>query len=269
VRLTASFRWSSRADCGYPGSLRGGSHNTALLRAAAGLVPDGVSRSCSKGWRRCRRPRRPRPTSRRPRSPLREAPPARTRSGGDAGVQRLRQACSRTRRLASAHRESALWGKTAAVVGLERRHGALWAQPTCARRSVPPAPRCWGGDLPVSRAAGCLRHRRQPDRPGPRRPPVGTPRRCSSWPSRPRSPPEPPPPSARRAPSGGGGILAGSLRRMELGRQCAHAAPTRRTAREPVDRRTLDELFELARYAPNHHLATPGGSACSVRPLAI
>lgn len=27
--------------------------------------------------------------------------------------------------------------------------------------------------------------------------------------------------------------------------------------REPVDRRTLDELLELARWAPNHHLTNP------------
>src|SRR2546422_11194639 len=26
---------------------------------------------------------------------------------------------------------------------------------------------------------------------------------------------------------------------------------------EPVDRATLDELFELARWAPNHHLTNP------------
>ena len=39
------------------------------------------------------------------------------------------------------------------------------------------------------------------------------------------------------------------------------AIRTRRThkayAAEPVDRRTLDELFELARWAPNHHLTNP------------
>ena len=52
-------------------------------------------------------------------------------------------------------------------------------------------------------------------------------------------------------------MLAGSLRRMEL----EQAVRTRRTHKayrdEPVDRRTLDELFELARYAPNHHLTNP------------
>src|SRR5947208_14530322 len=40
-----------------------------------------------------------------------------------------------------------------------------------------------------------------------------------------------------------------------------HAIRTRRThkayTREPVDRRTLDELFELARWAPNHNLTNP------------
>jgi nitroreductase len=39
------------------------------------------------------------------------------------------------------------------------------------------------------------------------------------------------------------------------------AIRTRRThkayAREAVDRETLDELFELARWAPNHHLTNP------------
>ena len=39
------------------------------------------------------------------------------------------------------------------------------------------------------------------------------------------------------------------------------AIRTRRTAkvyeREPVDRETLEELFELARWAPNHHLTEP------------
>ena len=39
------------------------------------------------------------------------------------------------------------------------------------------------------------------------------------------------------------------------------AVRTRRTHKayrqEPVDRRTLDDLFELARFAPNHHLTNP------------
>src|SRR3954466_8529246 len=39
------------------------------------------------------------------------------------------------------------------------------------------------------------------------------------------------------------------------------AIRTRRThkayAPEPVERATLDELFELARWAPNHHLTNP------------
>jgi nitroreductase len=40
-----------------------------------------------------------------------------------------------------------------------------------------------------------------------------------------------------------------------------HAIRTRRTHKayrpEPVDRETLDELFDLARWAPNHHLTNP------------
>jgi nitroreductase len=41
----------------------------------------------------------------------------------------------------------------------------------------------------------------------------------------------------------------------------AQAIRSRRTHKaygpEPVDRATLDELFELARFAPNHHLTNP------------
>jgi nitroreductase len=40
-----------------------------------------------------------------------------------------------------------------------------------------------------------------------------------------------------------------------------HAIRTRRThkvfAPEPVERDVLEELFELARWAPNHHLTDP------------
>src|ERR1700712_5427713 len=43
--------------------------------------------------------------------------------------------------------------------------------------------------------------------------------------------------------------------------QLDDAIRTRRThkayAREPVDRATLDALFELARWAPNHNLTNP------------
>ena len=43
--------------------------------------------------------------------------------------------------------------------------------------------------------------------------------------------------------------------------QLEEAVRTRRTHKayrpEPVDRQTLDELFELARWAPNHHLTNP------------
>ena len=48
-----------------------------------------------------------------------------------------------------------------------------------------------------------------------------------------------------------------ALRPVEL----ADAIRTRRTHKaygpEPVQRETLDELFELARWAPNHHLTNP------------
>ncbi|HTZ85815.1 MAG TPA: nitroreductase [Solirubrobacteraceae bacterium] len=43
--------------------------------------------------------------------------------------------------------------------------------------------------------------------------------------------------------------------------QLEHAIRTRRThkaySRKPVDRAVLDELFELARWAPNHHVTNP------------
>jgi len=43
--------------------------------------------------------------------------------------------------------------------------------------------------------------------------------------------------------------------------QLEHAIRTRRThkafAPDPLDAATLDELFELARWAPNHHLTNP------------
>ena len=44
---------------------------------------------------------------------------------------------------------------------------------------------------------------------------------------------------------------------MELETRSAPGARTRSSAPEPVDRATLDELLELARWAPNHHLTNP------------
>ena len=47
------------------------------------------------------------------------------------------------------------------------------------------------------------------------------------------------------------------------------AIRTRRTHKafrpQPVPRETLEELFELARWAPNHHLTARGAFACSAR----
>ena len=40
-------------------------------------------------------------------------------------------------------------------------------------------------------------------------------------------------------------------------RRSATGAPTRRSGRSPVPQAELDELFELARWAPNHHLTNP------------
>src|SRR5919197_3617708 len=47
----------------------------------------------------------------------------------------------------------------------------------------------------------------------------------------------------------------------QAGMELEEAIRTRRTHKayrpEAVDRATLDELFELARWAPNHHLTNP------------
>jgi nitroreductase len=55
----------------------------------------------------------------------------------------------------------------------------------------------------------------------------------------------------------GGCRSAGSVRAVDV----EEAIRTRRTSkvyeREPVDRETLEELLELARWAPNHHLTEP------------
>src|SRR5256885_3306937 len=44
---------------------------------------------------------------------------------------------------------------------------------------------------------------------------------------------------------------------MELGEATPPGRTHRAYAPDPVDRETLDELLELARWAPNHHLTNP------------
>ena len=59
----------------------------------------------------------------------------------------------------------------------------------------------------------------------------------------------------------GGQPILGSPEATEEDMNVDDAIRTRRTHKayrpEPVDRATLDELFELARWAPNHHLTNP------------
>src|SRR5204863_7751116 len=57
------------------------------------------------------------------------------------------------------------------------------------------------------------------------------------------------------------GESAGKLPVASTAMDTEHAIRTRRTVKafdpEPVDRPTLDDLLELARWAPNHHLTNP------------
>ncbi len=52
-----------------------------------------------------------------------------------------------------------------------------------------------------------------------------------------------------------------SGKNSDLGVEVENAIRTRRTVKafgpEPVDRAILEELLELARWAPNHHLTNP------------
>lgn len=141
------------------GSLREGSHNTALLRAAAGLVPDGVSLELFDG--------------------LATLPPYNGDHDHDQpppAVAALREAIARADAILVAtpeyngsvpgvlknavdwasrpHRESALWGKTAAVVGASTgTYGALWAQADLRKALGTAGARVLDRDLPVGRAA--------------------------------------------------------------------------------------------------------------------
>src|SRR6185437_8279743 len=116
------------------GSLREGSHNTALLRAAADLVPDGVSLELFDGLAAIPHYNGDHDHEQPPAevAALREAIAAADAilvatpeyNGSVPGV--LKNAVDWASR---PHRESALWGKTAAVVGASTgAYGALWAQ---------------------------------------------------------------------------------------------------------------------------------------------
>jgi chromate reductase len=116
------------------GSLRAASHNTALLRAASGLAPDGVEVDLYEGLELLPPYNEDHDTDERPEE-----------------VARLRDAIARADAVLFAtpeyngsvpgqlknavdwasrpHRQAALWGKPVGVVGASRsEYGALWAQ---------------------------------------------------------------------------------------------------------------------------------------------
>ena len=132
------------------GSLRSGSHNTELLRAAAAAAPDG---SRGRALRRPegdpavrRRRRRPGPTS------PRAVGASRTRSRGRTpcssrrpSTTRPSRACSRTRSTGSRARslESPVRNKPVAVISSSTgMFGGVWARRRPRRCSAPSAPAC-------------------------------------------------------------------------------------------------------------------------------
>jgi chromate reductase, NAD(P)H dehydrogenase (quinone) len=143
---------------GIPGSLRADSHNLALLRAAAELLPPGVALEVFEG--------------------LAAVPPYNQDDDHDEapeGAQRLREAISGADALLFATPEyngsvpgvlknavdwasrpagaGALWGKTAAVIGASTgAYGALWAQADLRKSLGVAGARVLGSDLPVARA---------------------------------------------------------------------------------------------------------------------
>lgn len=140
------------------GSLRGASHNTGLLRAAAELAPAGVHVELYER--------------------LEELPPYNQDRDGDdppSAAGELRAAIAAADALLIAtpeynasipgqlknavdwasrpHRESALWGKTAAVMGASTgEFGALWAQSELRKALGTAGARVLDADLPVGRA---------------------------------------------------------------------------------------------------------------------
>ena len=144
---------------GISGSLRSASHNTALLRAVGELLPDGIEIELYDGLAEL-----PHYNG----DDDHDAPPAAVTAlrdaiaGADAiliatpeynasvpGV--LKNAVDWASR---PHRESALWGKTAAVIGASPgAYGALWAQADLRKALGTAGARVLDRDLPVARAA--------------------------------------------------------------------------------------------------------------------
>jgi chromate reductase, NAD(P)H dehydrogenase (quinone) len=142
---------------GISGSLRESSHNTALLRAAAELLPPGVELEIFDGLGDIPHYNEDIDGEAAPQSvvKLREALAAADAvlfatpeyNGTIPGV--LKNAIDWASRPA---RAGALWGKTAAVVGASTgAYGALWAQTDLRKALGVAGARVLGSDLPVAR----------------------------------------------------------------------------------------------------------------------
>jgi chromate reductase len=140
------------------GSLRAASHNTALLRAAAELAPDGVQVELYDGLDLRPADNEDRDTDQPPAevARLREAI-----AGADAVLfatpeyngtipGHLKTAVDWASR---PHRSSSLWGKPVAVVGASvTDYGAVWAQDHLRRSLGLAGARVMDGDFPVGKA---------------------------------------------------------------------------------------------------------------------
>ena len=143
---------------GISGSLRAGSHNTALLRAAGELLPAGVELELFQELEAVPPYNQDRDHDAPPAAAarLREAIAAADvvlfatpeYNGSIPGV--LKNAIDWASRPA---REGALWGKTAGVIGASTgAYGALWAQAELRKALGVAGARVLGSDLPVARA---------------------------------------------------------------------------------------------------------------------
>jgi chromate reductase len=143
---------------GISGSLRAASHNTALLRAATELAPDGVQVELYDGLDLLPAYSEDRDTEQPPAevARLREAI-----AGADAVLfatpeyngtmpGHLKTAVDWASR---PHRESSLWGKPVAVVGASvTDYGAIWAQDHLRKSLGLAGARVMDGDFPVGKA---------------------------------------------------------------------------------------------------------------------
>jgi chromate reductase len=140
------------------GSLRAASHNTALLRAAAELAPDGVQVELYDGldllpaYSEDREAEPPSIEVARLRDAIDDADAVLFATPEYNGTMpgHLKTAVDWASR---PHRSSALWGKPVAVVGASvTDYGAIWAQDHLRKSLGLAGARVMDGDLPVGRA---------------------------------------------------------------------------------------------------------------------